>query len=92
MDALVRAHGRAIKFIREQPEEAMKIGQKYTGMDEEVIQNAFANVKYDYFPDSVAAEEYVNLIKNLGYISVQNEKQFAQDMFYLRFVEQIKQN
>lgn len=89
--ALVRAHCRAIRFIREKPEESLQIGRKYTGMEPDVIQKAVANVKYDYYPDVFAVRDYVALINQLGFISVQDINQFTQDMFSLTFVDQVRQ-
>ena len=44
--AMVKAHVAATEFIRENPEEALKIGVKYTGMDEKTVGLSMKNVNY----------------------------------------------
>jgi len=43
---VVRAHVRAIEFIDRNPEEALQIAVKYTGMDRKTISQAMKNVSY----------------------------------------------
>jgi len=77
MRAVLRAHVQATAWIHEHPEEAVRIAEKYTGMDEATVRAAMRNVQYT--PElSVAGErEYVKFLADLGYIKVDDPDAFV---------------
>jgi NitT/TauT family transport system substrate-binding protein len=75
--AMVKAHVDATDFIRESPEEAVKIGMKYTGMDEETVRTAMKNVNYTYELSIAGETEYVDFLSRLKYLNVPNTEAFV---------------
>jgi NitT/TauT family transport system substrate-binding protein len=74
---MVKAHVEATNFIRESPEEAVKIGMKYTGMDEETVRTAMKNVNYTYELSIDGETEYVDFLSRLKYIDVPDTQAFV---------------
>ena len=74
---LLRAHVRATHFIRENFEQASKIGTKYTGMDLETVKLAMKNIVYEYVPDEKGLLEYVTFLNRLGNIKVDDPGEFV---------------
>jgi NitT/TauT family transport system substrate-binding protein len=64
----LRAHVRATDFIRANPDEAVRIGVKYTGMDEATVRAALAGITYSYELERPALREYAAYLARLGYI------------------------
>ena len=77
LKAIVRAHVNATDFINRNREEAVKIGVKYTGMDEDTIRLAIKNINYTYALSIEGEMEYVNFLNKLGYMSVGDPKGFT---------------
>lgn len=75
--ALVRAHVIATDFINNHPEEAVKIGVKYTGMDEKTVRLAMKNVNYTYMLSVEGEKEYVAFLSKLRYIEVDDVQAFV---------------
>lgn len=86
---MVRAHVMATDFINQKPGEALKIGVKYTGMDEATVRLAIKNVKYTYEISVAGEEEYVNFLAKLGYIKVKNPKDFVRDFLNLSVLREV---
>lgn len=76
--AVVAAHVQATDFIRQNPEEAVAIGVKYTGMDETTVRLAMRNVQYAYEPSVEGEREYVRFLAELGYISLPDPEGFVE--------------
>jgi NitT/TauT family transport system substrate-binding protein len=74
---LVRGHVKAIEFIRQHREEAIKIGIKYTGMDEASIRLAMENVNYTPVLSIEGEKEYVDFLTQLQYIKMDNVEAFV---------------
>jgi sulfonate transport system substrate-binding protein len=74
--AMVRAHVRANQFIKAHPEQARKIGERYTGMDAATVALAMKNVKYTYDISVAGEKEYVEFLAKLGYIKVSDSQAF----------------
>ncbi len=72
VDRILRAHIRATRLIREDPEEAVAIGVLYTGMDAETVKAAMADIEFDYHPSRHGELHYVRFLDRLGYIRVQD--------------------
>ena len=68
VQAFLRAHVRATELIRANPDEAVRIGVQYTGMDEPTVRKAFGNIAYRYALDEAPVREYAAFLARLGYI------------------------
>ena len=77
VEGLVKAHVQATDFIHEFPDEAVKIGMKYTGMDEETVRTAMKNVNYTYELSIDGETEYVDFLSRLKYIDVPHAGTFV---------------
>lgn len=64
--AVIRAHIKAVKFIEANPAEAKLIAQKWTKLDEAIINEAFKRVKYTYKINRDDVKRFVEEIINLG--------------------------
>jgi NitT/TauT family transport system substrate-binding protein len=86
---VVRGHVKAIEFIHQHQEEAIKIGVKYTGMDEASIRLAMENVKYTPVLSVEGEEEYVNFLTQLKYIKVDDVENFVGRFMRPDFVKEM---
>ena len=75
--AVVKSHVQATDFIHRNPDEAVKIGIKYTGMDEATVRQAVQNVTYTYELSIQGEKEYVQFLSELGYIRLDNPDGFV---------------
>lgn len=75
--SVVRGHVKAIEFIRQHREESIKIGIKYTGMDEASIRLAMENVNYTPALSIDGEKEYVGFLTRLKYIKMDNVEAFV---------------
>ncbi len=66
--AVLAAHIKATQFIKEHPEEAVRIGEKFTEMPREVIVKALETIEYVYEPNYEGTKEYVQSLLDLGYV------------------------
>jgi len=57
--AVIRAYVRTTDFIDQYPDEAAKIGVKYTGMEIDTVRQAMKTVKYTYHLRIEGEKEYV---------------------------------
>jgi len=87
--ALVRGHVKAIEFIRQYREEAIKVGVKYTGMDEASIRLAMENVNYTPVLSVEGEKEYVEFLTKLKYIKVEDVQIFVDRFMRPEFVKEI---
>lgn len=85
--AVVRAHMAATDFINRQPQEAVRIGMQYTGMDELTVKEAVGQVSYTTILNVQAAEEYVHFLKQLTYIRISDEKAFIKSFLDTNWVQ-----
>ena len=74
----VRGHVKAVDFIESHFEDALKIGVKYTGMDEETVSIAMKNVKHTYRISVEGEKEYIDFLNRLGYVKVNDPNAFVQ--------------
>ena len=77
VEGLVKAHVEATRFINQYPDEAVKIGMKYTGMDEEMVRTAMKNMNYTYKLSIDGETEYVDFLSRLEYINVPDAETFV---------------
>lgn len=87
VQAVVRAHMAATDFIGRQPQEALRIGMQYTGMDEQTVKEAFGQVSYTTILNVQAEEEYVHFLKQINYIRIPDEKAFIQSFLDTNWVQ-----
>jgi len=86
---LVRAHVKATDFIQQNPEEAVKIGVKYTGLDEKTIALALKNVRYTYHLSVEGEKEYVDFLSQMKYIKVENPQAFIREFLNLEILAEV---
>ncbi len=75
--AVVKAHVEATDFIKEFPDEAVRIGVKYTGMDAATVRLAMKNVNYTYVLSVDGEREYVDFLSRLRYITMPDTTAFV---------------
>ena len=75
--AVVAAHVQATDFIRHNPEAAIDIGVKSTGMDEATVRKAMQNVHFTYELNVEGEKEYVRFLSELGLIRIKNTDAFV---------------
>jgi NitT/TauT family transport system substrate-binding protein len=68
VQAFLRAHAKATAFILANPEEAVRIGVQYTGMDEKTVRAALGNITYSTGLEPAPVREYASYLARLGYI------------------------
>ena len=86
---VVRGHVKAIDFIRQHRDEAIKIGVKYTGMDEASIRLAMENVHYTPVLSVEGEKEYVGFLTKLKYIKVEDVQIFVDRFMRPEFIKEI---
>jgi len=86
---VVRGHVKAIEFIRQHREEAIKIGVKYTGMDEASVRLAMENVNYTPVLSVEGEKEYVDFLTKLKYIKVEDVQIFVDRFMRPDFIKEM---
>jgi NitT/TauT family transport system substrate-binding protein len=86
---ILRAHVRATKLIQEAPEEAVRIGARFTGMDPETIKLAMSNVIYEFAPDVEGLVDYVKFLGELGQIKGIDPHMFVKGLIRSDFLAEI---
>ena len=66
----------ATEFIIANPEKAVEIGVRYTGMDEDTIKEAMKKIKYNYYPDITGTREYLEFLIKFGYVKENDSEGF----------------
>ena len=87
--SVVRGHVKAIEFIHQHREETIKIGIKYTGMDEASIRLAMENVNYTPALSVEGEKEYVDFLTQLKYIKMDNVEAFVGRFMRPDFVKEM---
>ncbi len=72
----LRAHRKATDFIRNNPDEAIKIAMKYTGMDALTLREAMKDITYQYMMDRETMKEYAGYLLRFQYIKPMNVDAF----------------
>lgn len=78
--AVVRAHVQATDFIHKNTDESVKIGEKYTGMDEKTIRKAMKTVHYTYDLSIEGEKEYVRFLSEMKYIRADDPETFVNSL------------
>ncbi len=79
VNAFMKAHVKANEFIKNNPKEALRIGQKYTGMDEATIKEAMKNITYEHHINDKDIKEYMDYLQKFGYIKPIDIDQFIKE-------------
>ena len=87
--AFLKAHVKATELIRKNPAEALRIGVKYTGMDEATIRLALKNIEYDYLVKEEDVKEYAKYLQTFGYVKALNVDTFAREYLDLKTLREI---
>jgi NitT/TauT family transport system substrate-binding protein len=87
--AILRAHVKATDFIRENPEEAIALGVKFTGMDAGTVRLAMKNLTYQYVPDVQGLLEYVTFLAEIGQIKKIDPRDFVANVIRKDLLEEI---
>ncbi|MFA6220743.1 MAG: ABC transporter substrate-binding protein [Desulfomonilaceae bacterium] len=82
MKSVLKVHRKAIDFIRDNPDEALRIATKHTGLDEQTAKQAIDRVKYVSNINVQGLQEYVNYLRELGYIKLNNAHSFIENLIY----------
>jgi len=87
--AIVRAHVKATDYINDHYEESVKIGVKYSGMDQKTVQLAMKNVNYTYTLSIEGLKEYVEFLSHLKYIGDTDSNAFINRFINSEFIDEI---
>jgi NitT/TauT family transport system substrate-binding protein len=82
VDALARAHRRATDFIRNNPDEAVRLAAEFTGLDEEVAGKAMQRITFTCEFNVAAIREYAGFLAEQGLVSLDDPAAFADDFLY----------
>jgi len=88
--AIVAAHLDGIEFIKKNPEEAIKIAVKYTGMDEKTIRLALNNVTYSSELNLAEIKEYLRLLNESKYSKIDDPDAFVQGLLELKWLGELR--
>ena len=78
--ALLNAHLNSLAFIKNNPEETLRIGIKYTAMDKRTVEMALSNIEFDYHITTTQALEYIQFLNNLGYTNIKQPQSFLESL------------
>ena len=67
--AVLAAHMKATLFMQENPEEAVRIGEEFTGMPSEVVEKAMETIEFVYEPNYDGIKEYLQQLLDMEYVS-----------------------
>jgi len=88
--AVLKAHIQATEFIRQYPHEALRIGTKYTGMDEATVHQAMQTVHYTVDLNVEGELEYVRFLAELRYIKIETPEDFVDTFLYPALLKDLK--
>ncbi len=78
--SLLKAHIKSINYIKNNFEDAVSIGVKYTGMDKQTIELALQNIQFDHHMSISKAIAYVQFLNKLGYTSITDPQSFVKSL------------
>ena len=77
VNLLYNAHLKSINYIKNNLDDAVNIGVKYTGMDKNTIELALNNIQFDNHINTIKTIEYVQFLNKLGYTSIIDPRSFV---------------
>jgi NitT/TauT family transport system substrate-binding protein len=87
--AFIKAHVRATEYVKKNPGEALRIGIKYTGMDEATVREAIGHIEYEYFAKEEDIKEYMQYLLRFGYVKNLNVDTFAGQYLDLNMLREV---
>lgn len=87
--SFVRAHVKATEYIRKNPDEALRIGIKYTGMDEATVREAIRHISYHNLAKEGDIKEYVKYLVKFGYVKPMDVDAFAREYLDMEIVKDL---
>jgi NitT/TauT family transport system substrate-binding protein len=87
--SFVKAHVKATEYISKNPEEALRIGIKYTGMDEATVREAVKHISYHYIAKEDDIKEYVKYLVKFGYVKPMDVDAFAREYLDMKTVKDV---
>jgi NitT/TauT family transport system substrate-binding protein len=85
----VKAHVKATEYIRKNPDDALRIGIKYTGMDEATVREAVKHITYHYLAKEDDVKEYVTYLVKFGYVKPMDVDAFAREYLDMKIVKDV---
>jgi len=76
----VRAHLKATQYIKENPQEAIKLAQQFTGMDESTVSLGLKSLAYEYVINKKGILEYATFLTKLGIIKAGDPVKFVDSL------------
>ncbi len=92
VEKIISAHVKATRFILDKPDEAIKVGVKFTGMDAETVKLAMKNIKYEHDPDVQGVLEYVTFLSERGHLKINDPGEFVKSIIEKKFLEEVLRN
>jgi NitT/TauT family transport system substrate-binding protein len=89
---LIRAHLKAIRFIRDNIDEAKRIGVKYTGMDAVTVEEALKRIKFDPLPSREDKKEFIEFLREMGYITIENPDHFIDELMDVSLLHEVERD
>ncbi len=80
VNLLFNAHLKSINYIKNNLDDAVNIGVKYTGMDKKTIELALENIQFDHQMSINKAIDYVKFLNKLGYTSITDPQSFVKSL------------
>jgi NitT/TauT family transport system substrate-binding protein len=80
--ALARAHARATAFIRDNPEEAVRMAAAFTGLDEAVVKQAMGRIVFTSEFNVAAIREYARFLAEQGLVNIDDPDAFVDGFLY----------
>ncbi len=88
--AVLNAHILATEFIRQNPHEALRIGMKYTGMDEATVRQAMQTVHYTVDLSVEGEMDYVRFLAEFQYIKIKTPEDFVASFLNSTLLKELK--
>jgi NitT/TauT family transport system substrate-binding protein len=77
-EALLKAHLAALTYIKNNPDDAVRIGIKYTAMDKKTVNIALKNIEFDHHISRTHALEYIDFLNKLDYTNIKQPRSFLE--------------
>ena len=79
-EALHKAHLKSLSYIKNNPEDALRIGIQYTAMDKNTVEIALTNIDFSHQITANQALEYIEFLNKLGYTNILQPQSFLKSL------------
>jgi NitT/TauT family transport system substrate-binding protein len=79
-EALHKAHLTSLAYIKNNSEDALRIGIKYTAMDKTTVEIALKNIDFAHQITPSHALEYIHFLNKLGYTNIRQPQSFLESL------------